>query len=119
PAPAPGAEERPPEAAPTPPGSTASPDTASTGGRDDPPADRESDDDRANLRRLDGIPPDAGEPPPARTRRAPPRRDREGEELPFGDRTLGAGSRTREVVAVLGAANVEGRVDSDAVSVLG
>lgn len=64
------------------------------------------------LRRLD-----EPEPPPRPRPAAPSRRD--GDNVPFGDHTVLAGTQTREVVSILGSSSVDGEVFRDVVSILG
>lgn len=77
-------------------------------------ADRDEAAEPPPLRRLD----EPEQPPRPRPRPAAPSR-REGDEVPFGDHTVPAGAKTREVVSILGSSSVDGEVSRDVVSILG
>lgn len=94
-----------------PPPSAANPDTA-------PAPDATREDDRSKLRRIDQVEPAAEAPPVAQEKRRPPRRS-SGGEFPFGDHSVPAGGRIRDVVSIFGSTSIAGQVDSDAVSIGG
>jgi uncharacterized RDD family membrane protein YckC len=81
-----------------------------------PAADPERDGaaERSALRRLD----EPEQPPRPRPRPSAPSR-RDSGDVPFGDHTVPAGSRTREVVSILGSSSVDGEVARDVVSIRG
>ncbi len=77
-------------------------------------ADRDEVAEPPPLRRLD----ESEQPPRPQPRPAASSR-RDSGDVPFGDHTVPAGSRTREVVSILGSSNVDGEVSRDVVSILG
>lgn len=77
-------------------------------------ADRDEVAEPPPLRRLD----ESEQPPRPQPRPAASSR-RDSGDVPFGDHTVPAGSRTREVVSILGSSSVDGEVSRDVVSILG